>query len=101
MRSNAGMANRQEDVDLRFAQVEVPQVNTLAWPGLAWLGRQSHFIHLPMKMEQIEYSETSANKIETPGNYPKENILCMYVSACMFVCMYIHMYVYMYACIYV
>jgi len=24
MRSNAGMANRQEDVELRFAQVDVP-----------------------------------------------------------------------------
>jgi uncharacterized protein (DUF2132 family) len=36
---------------------------------------QSHFILLPMKMEQIECSETSAYKIETPGNYPKENIM--------------------------
>jgi hypothetical protein len=27
-----------------------------------------------MKMEQIEYSETSAYKIQTPGNYPEENI---------------------------
>jgi hypothetical protein len=26
-------------------------------------------------MEQIECSETLAYKIETPGNYPKENIL--------------------------
>jgi len=48
-----------------------------AWTGLAWLGlvRQSYFIHLPMKMEQIECSETTAYKIETTGNYPKENIL--------------------------
>jgi hypothetical protein len=30
MRLNAGMANRQGDVDLRFAQVYAP-VNTLAW----------------------------------------------------------------------
>jgi hypothetical protein len=30
--------------------------------------------HLPMKMEQLECSETSAYKIQTPGNYPKENI---------------------------
>ena len=29
--------------------------------------------HLPMKMEHIECSETSAYKIQTPGNYPKEN----------------------------
>jgi len=28
-----------------------------------------------MKMEQIECSETPAYKIETPGNYPKENII--------------------------
>jgi hypothetical protein len=27
-----------------------------------------------MKMEQIEYSEMSAYKIQTPGNYPEENI---------------------------
>ena len=32
MRSNAGMANRQWDVDLRFAQVDVPIENI----GLAW-----------------------------------------------------------------
>jgi len=30
--------------------------------------------YLPMKMEQTEYSETSAYKIQTPGNYPEENI---------------------------
>jgi hypothetical protein len=27
-----------------------------------------------MKMEQIECSETSAYKIQTPGNHPEENI---------------------------
>jgi hypothetical protein len=27
-----------------------------------------------MKMEQIECSETSAYKIQTPGNYPEESI---------------------------
>jgi len=27
-----------------------------------------------MKMEQAECSETSACKIQTPGNYPEENI---------------------------
>jgi hypothetical protein len=27
-----------------------------------------------MKMEQIEYFETSAYKIQTPGNHPEENI---------------------------
>jgi hypothetical protein len=29
---------------------------------------------LPRKMEQTECSETSAYKIQTPGNYPEENI---------------------------
>jgi len=27
-----------------------------------------------MKTEQTEYSETSAYKIQTPGNYPEKNI---------------------------
>jgi hypothetical protein len=27
-----------------------------------------------MKMEQSVFSETSAYKIQTPGNYPEENI---------------------------
>jgi hypothetical protein len=27
-----------------------------------------------MKMEQTERSETSAHKIQTPGNYPEESI---------------------------
>jgi len=27
-----------------------------------------------MKMEQTECSETSAYKLQTPGNYPKESI---------------------------
>ena len=31
--------------------------------------------HLPMKMEQIECSETLAYINQTPGNYPKENTL--------------------------
>jgi len=34
-----------------------------------------------MKMEQTECSETSARKIQTPGNYPEENIqdrICLY-----------------------
>ena len=28
---------------------------------------------MPMNMEQTECSETSAYKIQTPGNYPEEN----------------------------
>ena len=34
-----------------------------------------YFIHLPMKMEPIVCSETSAIKSQTPGNYPKRNKL--------------------------
>ena len=34
----------------------------------------STHIYLPMKMEQTECSETSAYKLQTPGNYPKESI---------------------------
>jgi len=33
----------------------------------------SHYLFMPMKMEQTECSETSAYKIQTPGNYPQEN----------------------------
>jgi len=29
---------------------------------------------MPMKMEQTACSETSAYKIQTPGNYPEESI---------------------------
>ena len=35
---------------------------------------QSLFTYLPMKMEQTQCSETQAYKIQTPGNYPEENI---------------------------
>ena len=35
----------------------------------------TYFIHLPMKMEPIGSSETSAIKTQTPGNYPKRNKL--------------------------
>ena len=40
--------------------------------------------YLPMKMEKTECSETSAYKIQTPGNYPEESIQsyspCLFVS---------------------
>jgi hypothetical protein len=37
--------------------------------------KPSHsYTYLPMKMEQTECSETVAYKIQTPGNYPEENI---------------------------
>ena len=41
----------------------------------------SLYTYLPMKMEQTECSETSAYKIQTPGNYPEENI--QQVSCCL------------------
>jgi len=34
-----------------------------------------YFIHLPMKMEPIVSSKTSAIRTQTPGNYPKRNKL--------------------------
>ena len=34
----------------------------------------SFYTYLPMKMEQIQCSETSAYKIQTPGNYSEESI---------------------------
>jgi len=34
-----------------------------------------YFIHLPMKMEPIVSSETSAIRTQTPGNYPNRNKL--------------------------
>jgi len=38
-----------------------------------------YFIHLPMKMEPIVSSETSAIRTQTPGNYPKRNKLFIFV----------------------
>ena len=39
-----------------------------------------YFIHLPMKMEPIVSSETSAIRTQTPGNYPKRNKLHLHMS---------------------
>jgi len=41
---------------------------------------EEYFIHLPMKMEPIVSSETSAIRTQTPGNYPKRNKLHNYVT---------------------
>jgi hypothetical protein len=35
-----------------------------------------------MKMEERAYSETSAYKIQTPGNHPEENIQCTATLTC-------------------
>jgi len=42
--------------------------------GFKGLIRLRLLTYLSMKMEQTECSETSAYKIQTPGNYPEENI---------------------------
>ena len=42
--------------------------------GTVCLFHLHRHIYLPMKMEQKECSETSAYKLQTPGNYPKESI---------------------------
>jgi len=42
MRSNAGMANKEGDVNLLFAQVDVAKLNL--WFSLAWLGNQAPLI---------------------------------------------------------
>ena len=43
--------------------------------GATIMFTKSFFLHLPRKMEPIEGPETSAFKPQTPGKYPKENIL--------------------------
>jgi len=43
--------------------------NTLSVPS-----SQAFYTYLPMKVEQTECFETSAYKIQTPGNYPEESI---------------------------
>ena len=40
--------------------------------GTLYLFHLLRQVYLPMKMEQIECSEMSAYKIQTPGNYPKK-----------------------------
>jgi len=51
MRSNAGMANREGDVDLRFAQVSAP-VRILVWLGLAGLGLEQVQLSWQLAVEQ-------------------------------------------------
>ena len=46
-----------------------PRINTLTISNLVIL-----HTYPPIKMEQRECSETSAYKIQTPGNYPEESI---------------------------
>jgi len=39
----------------------------------------SYFIHLPMKMELIEGTETSVIRTQTPENHPKENTINIFL----------------------
>jgi hypothetical protein len=50
------------------------QPNPLSYVYPNYSQIQSLLTYLPMKMEHTECSETSAYKIQTPGNYPEENI---------------------------
>jgi hypothetical protein len=45
-------------------------------------GKQGLFNFFPIKMEQIECSETSAYKIQTPGNHPEhiQQKFCFHLS---------------------
>jgi hypothetical protein len=52
----------------------------------------SYFIELPLKMEPIECSETSAISIQTPGKHPKENILHL-LFPCFLVALHVSSYV--------
>ena len=67
MRSNAGMATRRRDVDLRFAQVSA--LRTLAWLGLAWPGY--HFYAQDGTASKFRNVSTKSSE---PGDYPKDTI---------------------------
>ena len=55
---------------IRFENVGVfTHINTPTFSNLVIL-----YTYPPKKMEQTECSETSAYKIQMPGNYPEENI---------------------------
>jgi len=53
----------------KFSSQNFSRINTPIFSNLVILHTYS-----PVKMEQTEYSEMSANKIQTPGNYPVESI---------------------------
>jgi hypothetical protein len=52
-----------------FSSQTFSHINTPTFSNLVILGA-----YLPMKTEQTVCSETSAYKIQTPGNYPEESI---------------------------
>jgi len=60
-------------------------------PGLSSNCRRfgTHYrfsLHLPMKIEPIVISETSAIRTQTPGNYPKTNKLQFFFYLLMYFC---------------
>jgi hypothetical protein len=62
-------------IDRPLCQIEtLPHSNGGAVYSPNILTFLSLYTFLPMKMEQIGCSETSAYKIQTPGYYPEENI---------------------------
>jgi len=68
---NAGMVIRTEGRRLALSRKSPSSINTLAWLDLA---RLFLLFTRPVKMEQAEYSETSAHKIQTAGKYLQERI---------------------------
>ena len=48
---------------------------SLRFGTLYWFHLHGHVDDLPLKMELIEGSKTPAFRTQSPGNYPKENIL--------------------------
>jgi len=65
MRSNAGMANRQGNIELRFAQVSAPQLEI--WPGLAWV--QIHSF-LDSNIQRSPHQKTHIKKEKTTPDCP-------------------------------
>jgi len=47
------------------------------------------YTYLPMKMEQTECFETSAYKIQKPGNYPEESIKHILLLLLLLLCIYL------------
>jgi len=66
-------SSKEEDgVALLTTRLFSSQPSPVGHPNYSQI--QSFITYQPIKMEKTERSETSAYKIQTPGNYPKENI---------------------------
>ena len=66
---NAGVFIREKVWLGLFSSQTFSRINTPTFSNLIIL-----HTYPPMKLEQTECSETSAYKIQTPGNYPEESI---------------------------